>query len=112
MTRDSFTRLKRRPRTVTGVHEEHTAGALALQLGHRERAVLGALVGRAGQVVDRDQLRHDAGLDELSPRRCDAILVGIRRTLGPGSVVTVRRRGWRLHPDVLAAALAILSSFG
>ena len=65
--RDSFTRLKRRPRNVRGVHEEHTAGAVELQLGQRERAVLGALVSSGGRVVDRDQLRRDAGLDELSP---------------------------------------------
>ena len=85
---------------------------MELQLGQRERAEHGALASSGGRVMDRDQLRRDAGLDELSPRRFDAILVGIRRALGPGSIMTVRRRGWRLHPDVLAVALAMLSSFG
>jgi DNA-binding winged helix-turn-helix (wHTH) protein len=94
------------------VRDEHTAGAVNVQLGPRERAVLSALVGNGGRVVDRDQLRRDAGLDELSPRRCEAMLVGIRRALGPDAVVTVRRRGWRLNPDVMAVALAIISTFG
>jgi DNA-binding winged helix-turn-helix (wHTH) protein len=97
---------------VDRVRDEHAAGAVNVQLGPRERAVLSALVGNGGRVVDRDQLRRDAGLDELSPRRCEAMLVGIRRALGPDAVVTVRRRGWRLNPDVMAVALAIISTFG
>jgi DNA-binding winged helix-turn-helix (wHTH) protein len=97
---------------LDGVREEHPAGAVDVQLGPRERAVLSALVDHHGGVVDRDQLRRDAGLDELSPRRCEAVLVGIRRALGPDAVVTVRRRGWRLNPDVMAVALAIISTFG
>ena len=94
------------------MREEHTAGAVDVQLGPRERAVLSALVDHAGRVVDRDQLRRDAGLDQLSPRRCEAMLVGIRRALGPDAVVTVRRRGWRLNPEVMAMALAIISTLG
>ena len=74
--------------------------------------MLVALVESRGRVVDRQQLRRDAGLDQLSARRCEAVLVGIRRALGPEAVVTVRRRGWRLHPDVLAVAVATVSSFG
>ena len=54
----------------------------------------------------------DAGLTELSPRRCDAALVGIRRALGDDAVVTVRRRGWRLNPDVMALAVAVIASLG
>ena len=87
-------------------------GAVEVRLGPRERAVLGALISNGGRVVDREQLRRDAGLDELSPRRCEAVLVGVRRALGPGSIVSVRRRGWRLHPDVMAVALAIVASIG
>jgi DNA-binding winged helix-turn-helix (wHTH) protein len=94
------------------VQEEHTAGAVDVQLGPRERAVLAALVDHHGRVVDRDQLRRDAGLEDLSARRCDAALVGIRRALGEDAVVTVRRRGWRLNPDVVAVALAIISALG
>ena len=94
------------------VHEEHAAGAVDVRLGERERAVLAALVDNSGRVLDRDRLRRDAGLTELSPRRCDAALVGIRRALGDDAVVTVRRRGWRLNPDVMALAAAIVASLG
>ena len=93
------------------VRDEHTAGAVDVQLGPRERAVLTALVEHRGRVVDRDRLRRDAGLADLSARRCEAMLVGIRRALGPDAVVTVRRRGWRLNPDVMALALAIVATF-
>jgi DNA-binding winged helix-turn-helix (wHTH) protein len=86
--------------------------AADLRLGERERAVLMALVGHRGRVVDRDRLRRDAGLAALSARRCDSAVVGIRRALGPDAVLTVRRRGWRLNPDVLAAAMAIIASLG
>ena len=94
------------------MQEEHPAGAVDVHLGPRELAVLASLVENAGRVVDRDQLRRDAGLDQLSPRRCEAMLVGIRRALGPDAVVTVRRRGWRLNPEVTAMALAVISAFG
>jgi DNA-binding response OmpR family regulator len=92
------------------VPEEHAAGAAHVHLGPRERAVLAALVDNAGRVVDRDQLRRDAGLADLHARRCDSVLVGLRRTLGPGALVTVRRRGWRLSPDAVAMAIALISS--
>jgi hypothetical protein len=108
----SFTHRKPGVPTVDNVREEHTPGAVDIGLGPRERAVLSALVDNGGRVVDRDQLRRDAGLESLSARRCDAVLVGIRRALGPHSVVTVRRRGWRLHPDAMAVALAIISTLG
>jgi DNA-binding winged helix-turn-helix (wHTH) protein len=81
-----------------------------VRLGERERSVLVSLVGHHGRVVDRDQLRRDAGLSDLSRRRCDAVLTGIRRALGKDAVLTVRRRGWRLNPDVLAAAMALIAS--
>jgi DNA-binding winged helix-turn-helix (wHTH) protein len=97
---------------VDRVPHEHAAGAAVPTLGPRERAVLAALVDNAGRVVDRDQLRRDAGLDTLNARRCDSVLVGIRRALGPGSLVTVRRRGWRLSPDAVAFALTLVTTFG
>jgi DNA-binding winged helix-turn-helix (wHTH) protein len=82
------------------------------QLGERERAVLLALVERECRVVDREQLRRDAGLTTLSQRRCDSLVTGIRRALGPHAVLTVRRRGWRLNPTVLAAATALVANLG
>ena len=83
-----------------------------MHLGPRERAVLEVLARHGGRVIDRVQLRRDAGLDDLNPRRCDSALVAISRALGPTSIVTVRRRGWRLSPDAVALALAIVSSLG
>ena len=85
---------------------------MEIRLGERERAVLAALVDNSERVVDRDRLRRDAGLTELNPRRCDAALVSIRRALGDDAVVTVRRRGWRLNPDVVAVAMALIASLG
>jgi DNA-binding winged helix-turn-helix (wHTH) protein len=81
----------------------------AVRLGRRELAVLEVLVEQRGRVIDRSTLRRDAGLDDLNPRRCEAVLVGVRRLLGPDAVVTVRRRGWRLSGDALATALAIVA---
>ena len=74
--------------------------------------MLRALVESRGRVIDRERLRRDAGLHDLSERSCDSALVGIRRVLGPNSVVTVRRRGWRLQPEAAALALTIISSLG
>ncbi len=71
--------------------------------------MLSVLVEQQGRVIDRGTLRRDAGLDDLSPRRCESVLVGVRRALGPDAIVTVRRRGWRLSPDAVSAALAIVS---
>jgi hypothetical protein len=79
-------------------------------LGEGDRAVLAVLLGRHGRVVDRSSLRHEAGLTELSPRRCEAALVRLRRVLGEDAIVTVRRRGWMLRSDAIAAAAAILES--
>jgi hypothetical protein len=38
-----------------------------------------------------------SGLGELSARRVDSLLVGLREALGPDAVITVRGRGWRLR---------------
>ena len=97
--------------TLDRVSDEHPAGA-GVQLGARERAVLAVLVDRGGRVVDRDRLRQEAGLEDLNARRCESVLVGVRRALGEDAIVTVRRRGWRLRPEAMAMALTIVSTFG
>lgn len=53
-----------------------------------------ALVANAGRVVSRGELARAAGLAGLSDRRCDSLLVGVRRAVGAERVLTVRRRGW------------------
>ena len=98
--------------TVDRVQGEVPAGAEEMQLGPRERAVLAVLVESRGRVIDREQLRHGAGLDDLHPRRCDSVIVDLRRRLGPDALVTVRRRGWRLSPEAMAVALSLVASLG
>ena len=83
------------------------SGARAL-LGARERAVLAVLIEHNGHVVDRSSLRREAGLTDLSPRRCEAALVKLRAVLGRDAIVTVRRRGWMLGPEAIAVAVAIV----
>lgn len=67
-----------------------------LDLNRREVAVLAALAENPGRVVPRRVLARRAGLVDASPRRCEALLVGLRRVLGPGAVLNVRGRGWIL----------------
>ncbi len=55
------------------------------------------LAEHRGRVVGRAELARRAGIADLSPRRCDSLIVGIRRRLGADSVRTVRRRGWMLN---------------
>jgi len=47
-------------------------------------------------VLSRSEIARQAGIDELSERRCDSLIVGIRRRIGAEQIVTVRRRGWML----------------
>ena len=72
--------------------------------------MLAVLVEQQGRVIDRDRLKRDAGLDDLHDRRCESVLVGVRKALGDDAIVTVRRRGWRLSPEALALAMALVSS--
>jgi DNA-binding response OmpR family regulator len=62
----------------------------------QERAVYTVLADHAGRVLSRAELARRAGLTDLSERRCDSLIVGIRRTMGPDQIRTVRRRGWML----------------
>jgi DNA-binding response OmpR family regulator len=81
-------------------------------LGTQERAVLFALAERAGKVVSRRELARRVGIAELSERRCDSLLVGVRRVLGPDAIVTVRSRGWMLRPEALDAFPGLLDHVG
>jgi DNA-binding response OmpR family regulator len=62
----------------------------------QERAVYHVLAANSGRVLSRTELARRAGLAELSARRCDSLIVGIRRAIGHDRIVTVRRRGWML----------------
>ncbi len=62
----------------------------------QERAVYHVLESSSGKVVGRAELARRAGLSDLSERRCDSLIVGIRRSIGADRVRTVRRRGWML----------------
>ena len=54
------------------------------------------LAGNVGRVLSRAELARRAGIADLSARRCDSLIVGIRRQGGADRVLTVRRRGWML----------------
>jgi DNA-binding winged helix-turn-helix (wHTH) protein len=81
-------------------------------LGSQERAVLSVLLSNQHRVISRGELSKLAGLEGLSERRCDSVLVQIRRYLGPESVTTVRGRGWRLSAGHVGAATAALAEAG
>jgi DNA-binding response OmpR family regulator len=68
-------------------------------LSPREAAVYDALRSHPGKVLSRDELIRMAGLSDLSQRRVDGLLVGLREALGPDSIITVRSRGWRLRGE-------------
>jgi DNA-binding response OmpR family regulator len=55
-----------------------------------------ALEQSPGRVISRAELVRRAGLGDLSARRCDSLIVGIRRRVGADRVKTVRQRGWIL----------------
>jgi DNA-binding response OmpR family regulator len=65
----------------------------------QERAVYDVLEANSGRVLSRHEIARAAGIGDLSERRCDSLIVGVRRAVGPERVRTVRRRGWMLtHP--------------
>ncbi len=79
------------------------------RLGEQEQSVLNVLLANRERVISRRELARRAGLANLSERRCDSLLVAIRRALGPNSVVTVRSRGWMLRDEAIDAASALVS---
>jgi len=112
-----LTTAKRDPRTVVdmatagpALPDRHT-DPLVYRLGEQEQTVLDVLLINRGRVISRRELARRAGLANLSERRCDSLLVAIRRALGPDSVVTVRSRGWMLSGEAIDAA-ALLSASG
>ena len=70
-----------------------------LDLSAREQAMLRALSSR--KVLSRTQLALAAQLDGRSDRRCDSILVGLRRRLPEGAIRNVRARGWMLELETV-----------
>jgi DNA-binding winged helix-turn-helix (wHTH) protein len=89
--------------------DRHT-NPLMYRLGEQEQAVLSVLLANRGRVISRRELSRRAGLANLSERRCDSLLVSIRRALGPTSVTTVRSRGWMLSDAAIDAAFALASN--
>jgi DNA-binding response OmpR family regulator len=54
------------------------------------------LAANPGRVLSRHEIARAAGIIELGERRCDSLIVGVRRAVGRDRVRTVRRRGWML----------------
>ena len=83
-------------------HDDASRGALyeatspLESLTPQERAVYAVLAAEAGRVIGRGELARRAGIGDLSERRCDSLIVGIRRRVGSDRIRTVRRRGWML----------------
>jgi DNA-binding response OmpR family regulator len=80
------------------------------RLGSQERDVLGVLLAAEGRVVSRRELSRRVGLSDLSERRCDALLVPLRRALGSSSIRTVRGRGWMIEPAATGDARDLFES--
>ena len=84
-----------RPAPASG----QSAPPLAL-LTAQERAVYDVLAAHAGQGISRGDIAREAGITNLNARRCDSLIVGIRRCVGADRIVTVRRRGWMMVDSV------------
>ena len=78
------------------------------RLAAQESAVLQALLDCRGRVVSRRELARLAGIADLNDRRCDSLLVSIRKVLGADSIRTVRGRGWMLVPVAVDMAENLL----
>ena len=84
-------------------HRRACFGDRVLPLSAAEFNVLQALVDARGRVVPRAELARLAGLAAASPRRCDGLLVGVRRAVGGEVVRNVRGRGWMLPAASVSA---------
>lgn len=82
----------------------------ATPLPPQELAVLRALITCSGRVVSRRELSRLAGIAGLNDRRCDSLLVSIRKALGPESIRTVRGRGWMLNVNNLEQANQLIAA--
>lgn len=80
-----------------------------VSLSEADISVLRVLVSRAGKVTNRDDLNKLAGLSG-SQRRCEAVLVTLRKALGEGAIVTIRRRGWMLNESSVTEATTLINS--
>lgn len=81
-----------------------------ISLGQQELAVLQALIECHGRVVSRRELARRAGIADLNERRCDSLLVSVRRVLGAGAIRTVRGRGWMLEAAVIDRASLLVAA--
>ena len=72
--------------------------------------MLQVLLDCSGRVVSRHELARRAGMTGLHQRRCDSVLVSLRRALGDDAIRTVRGRGWMLVPEHTDAAAAVLAT--
>jgi DNA-binding response OmpR family regulator len=65
----------------------------------QERAVFEVLASEPNRVHTRHEIARSAGISDLNQRRCDSLIVGIRRVVGSDKLITVRRRGYLLLTD-------------
>lgn len=82
-------------------------GQQVLDLSAQGVAMLDAFAHAGDRVMGRRELGRRIGLFQRDPRRCDAVLVQVRRALGPEAIVTVRGRGWRCVADVVPVGAPI-----
>lgn len=81
-----------------------------MHLGPTETRVLAVLREANGRVVSRHELARKSGLRDASSRRCDSVVVQLRRSLGDDAIRTVRGRGWALYPLPEAAAVRVVTA--
>ena len=80
------------------------------RLGPHELAVLQVFLDCRGRVVSRLEIARRAGLTGMNQRRCDSLLVTLRRVLGADAIRTVRGRGWMLEPTALDRAHHLIAA--